>query len=50
MEKYYQEVHPVGEVMSDNQPAYRVRVLKGFLKEDVPLNTIDDFRELLQGD
>lgn len=50
MEKYYQEVHPVGEVMSDNQLAYRVRVLKGFLKEDVPLNTIDDFRELLLGD
>ena len=48
MKKQDKEVHPVGELMSNNQHVYKVRVLKNFHKSGVPLNKIDDFRELLE--
>ena len=46
MKNYDKEVHPKGEMLSDNQRVFRVRVLKTFLKAGVPLQKMDDFREL----
>ena len=37
MKNYDKEVHPKGEMLSDNQRVFRVRVLKTFLKAGVPL-------------
>ena len=48
MKNYDKEVHPKGEMLSDNQRVFRVRVLKTFLKASVPLQKMDDFRELLE--
>lgn len=48
MKNYDKEVHPKGEMLSDNQRVFRVRVLKTFLKAGVPLQKMDDFRELLE--
>ena len=48
MKNYDKEVHPRGEMLSDNQRVFRVRVLKTFLKAGVPLHKMDDFRELLE--
>ena len=43
MKNYDQEVHPKGEMLSDNQRVFRVEVLKRFLKAGVPLHKMDDF-------
>ena len=43
MKNYDQEVHPKGEMLSDNQRVFRVEVLKTFLKAGVPLHKKDDF-------
>ena len=43
MKNYDQEVHPKGEMLSDNQRVFRVEVLKTFLKAGVPLHKMDDF-------
>lgn len=48
MKKYDRQVHPEGEMLSDNQRVYRVKVVKTFLKAGVPLNKLDIFRELLE--
>ena len=48
MKNYDKEVHPKGEMLSDNQRVFRIRVLKTFLKAGVPLQKMDDFRELLE--
>ena len=39
MKNYGQEVHPKGEMLSDNQRVFRVEVLK----TGVPLHKMDDF-------
>ena len=44
MKNYDQEVQPKGEMLSDNQRVFRVKVLKA----GVPLHKMDDFRELLE--
>lgn len=43
MKNYDQEVHPTGEMLSDNQRVSRVEVPKTFLKAGVPLQKMDDF-------
>ncbi|CAH3043890.1 unnamed protein product, partial [Porites lobata] len=48
MKNYDKEVPPKREMLSDNQRVFRVRVLKTFLKAGVPLQKMDDFRELLE--
>ena len=48
MKNYDQEVHPKGEMLSDNQRVFRVKVLETFLKAGVPLHKMDDFHELLE--
>ena len=48
IKNYDKEVHPKDEMLSDNQRVFRVRVLKTFLKAGVPLQKMDDFRELLE--
>ena len=48
MKTYDQDVHPKGEMLSNNQRVFRVRVLKTFLKAGIPLYKMDDFRELLE--
>ena len=47
MKNYDKEVHPKGQMLSDNQRVFRVRVLKNFLNAGVPLQKMDNFRELL---
>ena len=42
------EVHPKGEMLSDNQRVFRLKVFKTFLKAGVPFHKVDDFRELLE--
>ena len=44
IKNYDQEVHPKGEILSDNQRVFRVRVLKA----GVPLHKMEYFRELLK--
>ena len=46
MKKYDQQVHPVGETLSDEQRLFRVRVIKTFLGAGVPLDKLDNFCEL----
>lgn len=48
MKNYDKEVHPKGKMLSNNQRVFRVRVLKTLLKAGVPLQRMDDFRELLE--
>lgn len=48
MKKYDEEVHPIGEMLSDNQRLFRIKTMKTFLKAGVPLQKLDDFRELLE--
>ena len=48
LKEYDQEVHPVGENLSEDVCVYRVRVVKCFLKAGVPLSKIDCFRDLLE--
>ena len=48
IKNYDKEVHPKDEMLSDNQRVFRVRVLKTFLKASIPLQKMDDFRELLE--
>ncbi len=44
LQKYDEEVHPVGETLSAQQRVYRVKVVSSFLKARVPLSKIDHFR------
>ena len=44
MKNYDKEVYPKGKMLSDNQRVFRVTVLKTC----VPLQKMDDFRELLE--
>ena len=48
MKNYDKEVHQKGKMLSNNQRVFRVRVLKTLLKAGVPLQRMDDFRELLE--
>ena len=41
-------MHPSGETLPDSIRVYRVKVLTTFLKAGVPINKIDDFRDLLE--
>ena len=40
--------HPVGETLPEDQRIYRVKVVKAFLRAAIPLNKIDNLRELLE--
>jgi len=46
--KYNKEIHPRGETLPQEQEVYRVKVASAFLKDGVPLNKIDCFRDLLE--
>jgi len=48
LQKYDDDVHPSGETLPDSIRVYRVKVLTTFLKAGVPINKIDDFRDLLE--
>ena len=48
LKKYDEKVHPIGEMLSDNQRLFRIKTMKTFLKAGVPLQKLDDFRELLE--
>ena len=45
---YDSRVHPVGDGLPDSTRVYRVKVATTMLKEGVPLNKIDLFRNLLE--
>ena len=48
MKKYDEEVHPVGEGLSDDVRVLRVKVLSCFLRAGVAINKIDHFRDILE--
>ena len=48
MKKYNELAHPKGETLTEEQRVYRVRVVTAFLKTGVPLNKLDNFRDLLE--
>ena len=48
LKKYDEKVHPIGEMLSDDQRLFRIKTMKTFLKAGVPLQKLDDFRELLE--
>ena len=48
MKKYDTDFHPSGETLPEAVRVYRVKVLHTFLKAGVPINKIDDFRDLLE--
>ena len=48
MKKYDELAHPKGETLTEEQRVYRVRVVTAFLKAGVPLNKLDNFRDLLE--
>lgn len=48
MKNYDKEVYLKGEMLSDNQRVFRVRVLKIFFKVGVFFQKMDDFCELLE--
>lgn len=48
LQKYNLEFHPSGETLCDTTRVYHVKVLRTFLKARVPINKIDDFRDLLE--
>jgi uncharacterized Zn finger protein len=48
LQRYSKQVHPKGETLSDNTRVYRVKVVREFLRGDIPLQKIDSFRELLE--
>ena len=48
LQKYDDDVHPSGETLPDSIRIYRVKVLTTFLRTGVPINKIDEFRDLLE--
>ena len=48
LKEYDEEVHPVGEGLSDDVRIFHVRVLSCFLKAGVALNKVDHFRDILE--
>ena len=48
LQKYDTNTHPSGETLPDGVRVYRVKVLSTFLKAGVPINKIDEFRDLLE--
>ena len=48
LNKYDQEVHPVGEGLPDTVRVYRLKVLSCFMKADVAISKVDCFREILE--
>ena len=53
LQKYDDDVHPSGETLPDSMrpdsiTIYRVKVLTTFLRTGVPINKIDEFRDLLE--
>lgn len=45
---YDKTTHPVGEGLSESVRVYRVKVVRTFLRAGVPLQKVDQFRELLE--
>ena len=43
-----QECHPVGELLPVSTCVYRVKVVTALLKAGIPLNKLDDLREILE--
>ena len=48
LQKYDTNTHPSGETLPDAVRVYHVMVLSTFLKAGVPINKIDEFRDLLE--
>ena len=48
LQKYDAAIHSLGETLPDAVRVYRVKVLSTFLRMGVPINKIDDFRDLLE--
>ena len=48
LERYDNQVHPVGEKLPDSVRVHRIKVLTCFLKAGIPLNKINCFRDILE--
>lgn len=48
LKRYDAVVHSSGETLPDSVRVYRVKVLRTFLKSEVPISKINDFRELFE--
>ena len=48
LQKYDTNAHPSGETLPEAVRVYRVKVLRTFIKAGIPINKIDDFRDLLE--
>ena len=48
LKKFDDENHPTGETLPEAQRVFRVKVIKSFLKAGVPLNKLEQFREVLE--
>ena len=48
LQKYDTNAHPSGETLPEAVRVYCVKVLHTFIKAGVPINKIDDFRDLLE--
>ena len=48
LRQYDNEVHPVGEGLSDSVRVHRVKVVTAFMKAGIPLTKVDCLRDLLE--
>ena len=46
--KYNQQEHTSGETLPEEMQVYRIRVVTAFLKASVPLNKVENFRDLTE--
>ena len=46
--KYNQQEHTSGETLPEEMQVYRIRVVTTFVKAGVPLNKVENFRDLLE--
>ena len=48
LKRFDDQNHPTGETLPEAQRVFRVKVITAFLKAGVPLNKLEDFREILE--
>ncbi len=48
LRRFDDQNHPTGETLSEAQRVFRVKVITTFLKAGVPINKLEDFREVLE--
>lgn len=42
------ETNPAGQTLPDDQRLYQIKVVKSFMKAGIPLNKLDDLRDILE--